>query len=65
MPITINEVEYKLLCELEVRFGIILDFIRKDKYYLSGELDVLGLSSETAKVVCSLLGIQIPKKEGE
>ncbi len=63
MPIAINEAEYKVLCELEVRFGIIQDFIRKDKYYLSGELDSLGLSSETAQIVCSLLGIQISEKE--
>lgn len=65
MSIAINEAEYKALYEMDVRFGIIQDFIRKDKYYLSGELGFLGLSSETAKVVCSLLGIQIPEKEGE
>ena len=65
MPIAINEAEYKVICEMDVRFGIIRDFIRKDKYYLSGEIDNLGLSSETTKIVCSLLGIQIPKKEEE
>ena len=63
MSIAINEAEYRALCEMDVRFGIIQDFIRKDKYYLSGKLDDMGLSSETAKVVCTLLGIQIPEKE--
>ena len=65
MSITINEAEYKVLCEMDVRFGIIQDFIRKDRYYLSREIDSLGLTSETTQIVCTLLGIQIPEKEGE
>lgn len=63
--VVVSKNEYQVMTEISVRMDMVKEVIKFDRHYQCKELSLYGLSSDTAEMICRLLGIEIPEKEAE